>query len=121
MNPFERFDIDPKLGPGAVTERLRELIEEADEDERHELRSLWEELTMHPRRRLELALDAFPETRAPMPERRRLPPFPKLDADAPLSVAQLAVVPRVAGALSTQPEGEAAADALPQGCSSQRR
>lgn len=62
-NPFERYDIDPREGTEAITARLRQLIDEADEDQRAELRAVWEELTLHPRTRLEAALDAFPETR----------------------------------------------------------
>lgn len=59
-NPFERFGIDPKEGPRAITERLRELAEEATEESRGAIRAAWEELTLHPLRRLRAALGAHP-------------------------------------------------------------
>jgi hypothetical protein len=59
-NPFERFGIDPKEGPRAITERLRELAEEATEQDRAAIRAAWEELTLHPLRRLRAALGAHP-------------------------------------------------------------
>ncbi len=80
-NPFERYDIDPREGPEAITARMRERIEEAGEDERAELRAVWEQLTLHPQRRLEAALDAFPETR------------PALGAPPPRRVGQTATHP----------------------------
>jgi hypothetical protein len=74
-NPFERFDLDPRLGPSEITRRLRELMEDAGEPERAELRRAWEELTLHPWRRLHAAVRAHPESRAPLgaaPIRRRV-------------------------------------------------
>ncbi|MBK9258558.1 MAG: hypothetical protein IPM54_01855 [Polyangiaceae bacterium] len=59
-NPFERFGIDPKEGPRAITERLRELAEDANEEDRAAIRAAWEELTLHPLRRLRAALGAHP-------------------------------------------------------------
>jgi hypothetical protein len=59
-NPFERFGIDPKEGPRAITERLRELAEDANEDDRAAIRAAWEELTLHPLRRLRAAFGAHP-------------------------------------------------------------
>ena len=59
-NPFERFDLDPREGPRAITERLRELAEEAPEAERDAIRAAWEELTLHPLRRLRAAIGAPP-------------------------------------------------------------
>ncbi len=98
-NPFERFDIDPTRGTAAITERLRELAEDADESERDALRAVWEELTLHPQRRLMVALAAFPETRASLagpPPPRALPAAAAL---GPLRLVELAVIPRVARAL----------------------
>ena len=47
-NPYERYDIDPLGGPAAITERMRELAEDAtDEAERKAIRAAWEELTLH--------------------------------------------------------------------------
>ncbi|MEM9695290.1 MAG: hypothetical protein AAGA56_22295, partial [Myxococcota bacterium] len=87
-NPFERFDIDPQAGPAAITERMRTLIGGVDrEDERQALREAWEALTLDPRRRLELALEAFPATRPPAPPTLRLaevpfrPPPPREERD----------------------------------------
>lgn len=95
---FDRFGIDPRGGPAAITERLRELAEDADPHERAEIRAAWEALTMHPLGRLDAALDAFPETRPPMP-----PPPPRCDAvptrEAPLDLPDLVPRPRVVDAL----------------------
>lgn len=66
-NPFERYDLDPRDGVVAITQRLKELAEDAkDEEERNRIRAAWEELTLHPARRLRAALDAHPETRKPL-------------------------------------------------------
>ena len=81
-NPFEAYDLDPRQGIAAVTARLRELAEEAKTDsERARIRAVWEELTMHPARRLEAALLSYPETRrrihdgGPPP----VPEFPEIE------------------------------------------
>ena len=72
-NPFERWDLDPLAGPQAITEALRERVEDAtDEHERAAIREDWEALTLHPRRRVELALLAHPETRPRGPERNTM-------------------------------------------------
>jgi hypothetical protein len=76
-NPFERYDLDAlRDDVPAITSRLRELIEDApDEAERERLRAAWEELTLHPERRFRAALQAHPETRAPLgspPPRKRV-------------------------------------------------
>lgn len=66
-NPFERYDLDPRQGIAAITARLKELAEDAvDEAERDAIRAAWEELTLDPRRRLDAALFAHPETREPI-------------------------------------------------------
>jgi hypothetical protein len=73
-NPFERFNLDPEEGPAGITERLRDLAEDADDpDARDELRAAWEQLTRHPRERVRLALGAHPESRAPLPARAGAP------------------------------------------------
>lgn len=78
-NPFERYDLDPREGISAITRRLKELAEDAKDDaERERVRAAWEELTLHPERRLRAALFAHPETRAalgapPSAVRRRAP------------------------------------------------
>ncbi|MEM9069128.1 MAG: hypothetical protein AAGE52_11510 [Myxococcota bacterium] len=97
MNPFERWDLDPFEGPAAITERMRDLAEDADDETRALLREDWEALTMHPRRRLELAFGAHPETRAPLGR----PPRPARRArpSAELTLADLARAPSVAAAL----------------------
>ena len=74
-NPFERYDLDPREGIAAITQRLKELAEEAKDDaERERIREAWEELTLHPARRLKAALFAHPETRGPL---GRPPSFPR--------------------------------------------
>lgn len=66
-NPFERYGLDPREGVEAITRRLKELAEDAKSDtERAEIRAAWEELTLHPARRLRAALFAHPETRPPL-------------------------------------------------------
>lgn len=95
-NPFERFDLDPQDGPRAITERLRELAEDAaTEAERDAIRAAWDELTMHPARRLRAALAAAPETRPPLGAAPRVPASP----EAELTVADLLPLPSVAAAL----------------------
>jgi hypothetical protein len=99
-NLFERFDIDPRQGPRAITERLRELAEETTaEAERAELRTAWEELTLHPIRRLRVAFGAHPESRPPL----GIPPSlgRKRGAAAlpDLTLSELLVRPSVARAL----------------------
>ncbi|MCW5836953.1 MAG: hypothetical protein KIS78_31455 [Labilithrix sp.] len=102
-NPFERYDLDPREGVSAITERLKALAEEArDEAERARIREAWEELTLHPARRLRAALFAHPETRGPLgappsfPRRRPAP----LDAPAiGLELRDLAARPSVLEAL----------------------
>jgi hypothetical protein len=60
-NPFLRHGLDPTEDLGAITERLRELAEDAaDPAERDEIRAAWEALTRSPMRRFELALDVSP-------------------------------------------------------------
>lgn len=101
-NPFERYDIDPLQGAAGITERMRELIAEATTDEeRDALRAAWEELTMHPRRRLEVALAAFPETR---PELGGPPPRKRAGGDRfRPTLRDLAWLPSLLAALGEPP------------------
>lgn len=107
-SPFDRWGIDPLGGPAAITERLRELAEDATSDaERAEIRAAWEQLTLHPLRRFEAALDAFPETRPPLggpPQAlaRHEPSARALDLDDVLTM------PRVEDALGEPSEDERA-------------
>ena len=72
-NPFEHYGLDPREGVSAITQRLKELAEDAQTDaERDAIRRAWEELTLHPARRLRAALHAHPETRPEL----GLPPSP---------------------------------------------
>jgi len=106
QNPFDRFDLDPRAGVAAITARLRELAEAAQDDAaRERIRAAWEELTLHPARRLRAALFAHPETRlpvgAPPPLARRRPPAvvsPELRELAPRPSLLDAVLARVTGA-----------------------
>lgn len=73
-NPFERYGLDPREGVVAITQRLKELAEDAKTDaERDRIRAAWEELTLHPARRLRAALNAHPETRAQLGSPPALP------------------------------------------------
>lgn len=109
-NLFERYDLDPREGPEAITARMRELVQEAPEEERERLRADWEALTLHPRDRLQHALSAFPETRAPLgappPRTRRRRREPALE------LADVLVMPSVAEALGVEASREAP-DPLP--------
>jgi len=68
VNPFEAYGIDPRDGPQAITERFRELLEDAKTDEEREtLRAAWEELTLHPMRRVRAAFGAHPRS-SPSPQ-----------------------------------------------------
>ena len=101
QNPFERWNLDPLAGVEAITTRLRELAEDADNDSlRAEIREAWEELTMHPRRRLSAALTAHPDTRPRVgrPPRKRLRGVPP-----PLHLDDLVAWPSVEAALGLSP------------------
>jgi hypothetical protein len=103
-NPFEELDINPHDGPRGITERLRELVEDAKDDaERARLRALWEELTMHAGRRVRLALLAHPESRAPLgspPPHACATSTMVIDAQT-VTLVDLALRPRVAAALGS--------------------
>ncbi len=112
-NPFERYDLDPREGIGAITQRLKELAEEAtDEAERERIRAAWEELTLHPARRLRAALFAHPETRGALGVPPSLPRRRALGARAAdLSLRDLAARPSLLLALGVDAvKGE---DAVP--------
>ena len=98
LNPFERFDLDIAATLPDLTRALRERIEDAQtEDERQQLREIWEALTGKLETRAALVLDALPKLARPLPDRpapakpaappphpldtKALPPFP-LEWDA---------------------------------------
>jgi hypothetical protein len=97
-NPFERYDLDPREGIAAITQRLKELAEDAKDDaERERIRAAWEELTLHPQRRLRAALLAHPETRRPLGSP---PPLPRVTVRAAeLGLRDLAARPSVSSSL----------------------
>jgi hypothetical protein len=109
-NPFERYDLDPHEGIAAITQRLKELAEDAKDDrERDTIRAAWEELTLHPARRLRAALFAHPETRPPLgtaPALRRA-----AAARESLSLRDVAARPSVLASLP--PRAGNAADPVP--------
>jgi hypothetical protein len=94
-NPFEEYDLDPREGPRAITERLRELAEQAQESERGEIRAAWEELTLHPLGRIRAAWGAHPSYPLRAGEPPTLPPEPAA-AKGRLALRDLAVLPSVA-------------------------
>jgi hypothetical protein len=120
-NPFDRFDLDPRAGVAAITARLRELAEAAQDDAaRERIRAAWEELTLHPARRLRAALFAHPETRlplgAPPPLGRRRPPAadsPLLSRLASLAFRDLAPRPSLLAAVLARVTGAAPAYTKP--------
>jgi len=100
-NPFERYELDPHEGPRGITERMRELAEDAADDaERARIRAAWEELTVHVDRRVRAALLAHPESRAPL---GAAPPPPRVPGDAltprDLELADLVGLPPIAEVL----------------------
>ncbi len=103
-NPFERYDLDPREGIDAITQKLKELAEDATDDaERERIRAAWEELTLHPARRLRAALFAHPETRpalgAPPSLPRRRMPRPDSPVRLDLTLRDLAARPSLLLAL----------------------
>lgn len=107
-NPFERYEIDPHEGPRGITERMRELAEDATDDaERARIRAAWEELTVHVDRRLRAALLAHPESRAPVGSP---PPAPRAPGDVvgpkDLDLADLVGLPPIAEMLGLPPGAE---------------
>ena len=73
---FDVYGIDPHAGPNAITERFRELMEDARDDaERDALRGAWESLTLHPMDRWRAALQTHPDVPPPpvQPNRKRRP------------------------------------------------
>lgn len=98
-NPYERWDIDPLGGPSAITERMRELVDDApDEATKTAIRAAWEELTRHPARRILAALAAHPDTHGP----KGVPPPAPRASTAPeptVTLADLALRPSVLEAL----------------------
>ncbi|AKV04654.1 hypothetical protein AKJ09_11317 [Labilithrix luteola] len=108
-NPFERYGLDPREGVEAITRRLKELAEDAKtEAERAEIRAAWEELTLHPARRLRAALFAHPETRVPL---GAPPPRTRVRSVAmELGLRDIAPRPSVECALNLSVEERARAD-----------
>ncbi len=72
-NPFDRFDLDPLASSQEITERMKELLEDAPEAERPAIRDAWELLTRHPRTRARAALHTFSGSARPRVP-RALPP-----------------------------------------------
>lgn len=97
-DPFERYGLDPRDGPSALTERLRELIEATDDPaEQARIRAVWEELTLHPARRVRAALMAHPESRPPL---GTPPASPRLRGEVPLlTPREILARPSVAAAV----------------------
>jgi hypothetical protein len=73
-NPFDALDLDPSATPDEITERLREMVEDASPSDRQRIRETWESLTLHPRSRVVHALGTFID---PEPEKIVRPPPPR--------------------------------------------
>lgn len=105
MSLFDEYGIDPHAGLDAITERFRELMEDArDEEARDALRKAWETLTLHPVDRWRAALQTHPETPAPpaQPSRsEQRPPLVAADFERhPPTFADLVAGPRVSFAFA---------------------
>lgn len=108
-NPFDRYELDPRASPEAITERFRELVEDAPERERDALRAAWDALTLHPESRVRAAFFAHPETRPPLgvpPKRKRAVP----SAEVSPSLLGLLVLPELS-ALLPPPRAHGSAEA----------
>lgn len=96
-NPFERYGLNPLASVAELTERLRELAEDADEAGKQALREAWDELSRHPDRRLEHALTTFVDPDPPaVVAPPRAPPQSIVEpplCEAPLSTAFDAMFP----------------------------
>lgn len=60
-NPYELLGLDPWSTPEEITERMREMAEEAEPEERARLQAAWRELTLHPADRAKAAFFAHPK------------------------------------------------------------
>lgn len=77
MNPFEELDLDPRLGPDALTETLRRRAEKAEGATRQRIQELWRVLTLNERDRVRWAFFAHPrdqDGRSIEALRERVPP-----------------------------------------------
>lgn len=107
-NPFDRYELSPTADLADLTDALRERAEEATPEERAAIRAAWESLTMHPVRRLELALTAVPETRAPLAGPPPRPALAPASLDGALELADLIDAPSVCAALPPPDDAERA-------------
>ena len=60
MNPFDELELDPRLTPKQITERLRIRAERASADEKQRIQTLWRTLTLKETERVRWALFAHP-------------------------------------------------------------
>lgn len=94
MNPYDRFDLDPKDDVRTLTEKLRERMENArDPVLAAELRETWDLLTKRKGTRLELALLAAPETREWSPAQRAITARKRRSPKAEAGVTLMSLVP----------------------------
>lgn len=99
-NPYLQYDLDPSADKEAITERFRELMEDAtDENTRRSLRAAWEALTLHPKARVAAALRVHPDRRRKeTPPPRANPPRSPHYSPRP-TLSDLAMRPSVEAAL----------------------
>ncbi|MCZ7677910.1 MAG: hypothetical protein M5U28_03660 [Sandaracinaceae bacterium] len=102
-NPFERWDLDPPRRAAAITERMREHVEDAtDDDEEGDPRRVGGELTLHPARRVRAALGAHPDSHGREARLPGAPPGRRLLG--PPALEDLALRPSVLEALGASEE-----------------
>lgn len=83
QNPFERFDLDIAATLPELTRTLRERIEDAaSEEERSQLREVWEALTGKLETRAALVLSALPKHARPLTASAAPTPAPTMPLPA---------------------------------------
>lgn len=107
QNPFERFDLDIAATLPELTRSLRERIEDAStEEERAQLREIWESLSGKLETRAALVLSTLPKHARPLEPKAPAAPEPELTSH-PLDSKPLPPFPLEWDTLAKLKTGEA--------------
>lgn len=91
-NPFDDLGLDPLASPDELTERMRELVEDATTAaQKQALQDAWQDLTMNPRKRVRLALSTFVDSEPFLPSPPPRPRPPAAASPEPQTPAELCV------------------------------